>query len=119
MTRRPIPGVTRHAMERAAERIGRDLSRDEWRAVVAALVERRALVLAVDGVRVTYAVALGALHLTVVWCETDAAVVTVLPLTGRISPQTAEMGSKRIRRTFEMAEYWHGNRRRKARTVWL
>jgi hypothetical protein len=39
----PIPGVTRHARQRAVERFGRDLAPEEWREIVSAIIERRAL----------------------------------------------------------------------------
>lgn len=119
MTRqRGIPGVTKHAVERMAERVGRPLSAEEWRGLVAAIVERRALVLAVDGPSVTYAVPLGPLTINLVWHEADAVVLTVLPQTGHISPQTEGINVRPNRSSFAMAGHWYGNRRRKPRTVW-
>ncbi len=115
---RTIPGVSKHAVERMAERVGRSLSAEEWGAILCAIVERRAMVLAVAGAAVTYAVPLGPLTINLVWNEADALVVTVLPMTGRISPQTENQVASRVRSSLTLKAHWYGNRRRKARTVW-
>ncbi len=72
--------IADHARERAAERIGRDLTDHEWLMVVWAILFREAVVVADSHLgRVVYAVALGAVVLRVVWCPLHCVVVTVLP----------------------------------------
>lgn len=74
--------VSRHAQERAAERVGRDLTREEWIAAVLLITSRRAALLTIDRRKQTevYLVILGAMPLRLVWSPVSASVVTVLPL---------------------------------------
>lgn len=72
--------VSRHAQDRAAERLGRPPSRSEWRLVLWAILEREApLLRACDGGEEIYLVRLGDLAFRVVWVPDTASVKTILP----------------------------------------
>ncbi len=76
----PIPGVSFHAQERAAERIGRDLTRAEWLGVVASIIDGRAALLARhEDMTELYLVACGPVAIQVVWRPLDGIVATVRP----------------------------------------
>lgn len=77
--------VTDHARDRAVERLGRPLTEAEWVSIAAAILERRAVLLARDPVRgsETWAVMLGGVLIRALWKPMEATVVTILPDTNR------------------------------------
>lgn len=77
---RTILGVTNHARARMAEYYGRDLTREEWLAVVESIVMRTASVLSYsdkDGF-VVYAVPAMGTTIRVIWRPDRALIITVL-----------------------------------------
>ena len=77
---RSILGVTHHARARMAEYYGRDLTREEWLAVVESIVMRSAAVLSYsdkDGY-VVYAVPALGTTIRVIWRPDKAVIITVL-----------------------------------------
>lgn len=73
-------GVSHHAWERAAERMGRPLRSEEWRAVLLQVLDRKAVLLSrQDDMGEIYLVAVGTVSMRIVWNPFQACVVTVLP----------------------------------------
>lgn len=89
----PIPGVSRHARERAVERLGRDPPRHEWQAVVLAITDRSAMLVSTQRDRPApadvYAVMLAGQCTQVLWRPDLGLIVTVVPVAARAirSPQ--------------------------------
>lgn len=76
-----IQGVSNHARERAEQYYGRDLTGDEWRQVLAAIVERKAVLIHANGRMGSeiYAVKLGPVALKVAWVPDRALLTTLMP----------------------------------------
>lgn len=72
-----IPGVTKHARERMEERFGRDLPTDAWLELVAAIIDRRAVLMRRTGHTEEYRVDLRGLVIEAAWCPDAATVVSV------------------------------------------
>ena len=68
-----IPGVSDHAHDRMIERLGRDLTRDEWLAVVLAIVERRAVLLCSADGSEHYLWTLGEVAMRLIWVPSHPA----------------------------------------------
>lgn len=75
-----IPGVTRHARERMAEYHGRDLTRDEWLAVVLSILDGRSLLVRRAGEHAgeIHDVTVAGVTLRLVWQPVSGHVVTAL-----------------------------------------
>jgi hypothetical protein len=75
-----IPGVTRHARDRMAEYHGRDLTRDEWLAVVLAILEGRTVMVRRAGEHSgeIHDVTVGGLVLRFAWEPLKGQIVTTL-----------------------------------------
>jgi len=114
----PIPGVTLHARTRMAERIGRDLSRAEWLAVVASILDGTATLLMRDGRRGEhYAVAVGAMMVRVAWQPDQGLIATVLPSLDASTPATAKVRRAPLGKSLgEKVLFLRGRRQR---TQWI
>ena len=117
--RRDIPGVTDHARDRAAERLGRDLTRAEWLGVVAMVVERRALLLAsVEDGCDHYLVEVGGLSFIVVWRPASASIATVKLNSMSAGRQAARFREGRVRASLRQPACYRGGKRMAGRTIW-
>lgn len=117
--RPPIPGVSHHARQRMQERLGRDLTRAEWLAAVAAILEGRALLLCVQpcgGEHYLHEV--GGVALRLIWRPAQAMVVTVLPAEWGASAviRTARAGP--VRKSLRLFAHYRQGRLRRERTAW-
>ena len=74
-----IPGVTHHARARAAERLGRDLSSAEWRALVLDIIDGRSTIIMRqgDGSEIRL-VQVGTIAVKAVWSPSQASIITIL-----------------------------------------
>ena len=70
--------VTDHARERAEQRLGRDLTDDEWRSVVLSITSRKGFMTYRNEGRESWLVLLGGMAIKVIWDPRSAYVVTVL-----------------------------------------
>lgn len=115
----PIMSVTTHAQERAAQRLGRALSRREWLAIILDIVERRALLLG-DGRngQVIYLVEVGSVPMRVVWSPERALALTVLPEDGALYYRVENAKRAPIRPSFRRGGVYLGGEFRKAGTEW-
>jgi hypothetical protein len=104
-----IRGVTRHAQDRAAERLGRPLAPAEWLEVQAAILERRAVVVTNNAPRIVYSVPVLGVVLRLVWNEAQACIVTVLPYGA--SRQTKACRQAANRKSFKAPAHWKGGKR--------
>ncbi|MBX9697908.1 MAG: hypothetical protein K2X74_00670 [Acetobacteraceae bacterium] len=80
MARYPFtPGVSDHAHDRAALRLGRNLTQTEWLGLVLSILDRRAVLLSVqpDGLE-QWLGCVGEVPLRVVWAPGTATIVTLL-----------------------------------------
>ncbi len=120
MARRPIPGVGAHARDRMAERMGRDLTREEWLAAVAAIVERRAVLLGVmpNGSE-HYWHEVGGVPVRLVWRPEWALVATVLPIEMPAARRVAEAKGSPVRQTLRVCAKFVRGKRMPARTCWV
>jgi len=74
-----IPGVSGHARDRMVERMGRDLTRTEWRKLVLDIIERRAVLVRSGGHGADlYAVTVGPVVVQAWWSPDTGAVKTIL-----------------------------------------
>ncbi|MBR0682761.1 hypothetical protein GXW74_19875 [Roseomonas eburnea] len=117
-----IPHVTDHAIERARQRLGRTLRRDEWNALLLAVVERRALLLATrPGGKEIWLASVGEVPVRVVWAPDTAIIVTILPDTPAITAASAGMKARPVRKSFRnnlrYLRYLRGKRQRGS-TIW-
>lgn len=114
-----IPGVTLHARQRMAERMGRDLTRDEWLGAVAAITGGQTLLLHLhpDGVE-QHLYVVGGMPVRLVWCPTTAQVLTVNDATRRAAACIDHAREGRTRKTFKRNAHFHRGKRMKARTEW-
>lgn len=115
-----IPHVSNHARERAAERIGRHLTRVEWNAVILSIVDRRAALLLreKDG-RELWLAPCGPITLRLAWAPDTATIITVLPDDeAAIYRGSAAMKSRPVRASFREPSHFHGGKLRRGRTVW-
>lgn len=120
MARQRIPGVGAHARDRVAERLGRDLTRDEWLAAVEAITGGRAVRLAVtDGGAEHYLHELGGVRLRLVWRPDLAMIVTVLPAEWTVDKQSAKTKAGPVRRTLHVCAKFKGGKRLPSRTCWV
>jgi hypothetical protein len=114
-----IPGVTLHARARMVERFGRDLTRAQWLEVVAAVVDRRGLMVSAKHNCEIWLVGLGALRLALVWSPGSAAIVTVKdPDEFGISNRSDRAREGRVRSSLVIPGGYLRGKRRKSRTVW-
>lgn len=114
-----IPGVTRHAQERLADHYGIVASKAAWLEAVMSILDRRALLVRVQGtpgrddlLSEVYALTLAGQAIEVVWKPSVGAVVTVLPRlsacgsTRRLLATRARMSpQERASRLFSARDY--------------
>jgi hypothetical protein len=114
-----VPHVSRHAVERATERLGRELDAREWQAMILAIVERRAslLLIQADG-REIWLVPCGSLALRVVWAPDTATIITVLSDGVALARASAAMKSRPVRKSFGSKTHYSGGKLRREKTFW-
>lgn len=115
----PIPGVGAHARDRMAERLGRDLTREEWLAAVAAIVDRRMVLLCVapNGSE-HYLHQVGQVQMRLVWRVDLGMVVTVAPPDWSPARVVAGVKAGGLRTSLRLFAHYRGGKRRPERTQW-
>lgn len=114
-----VPHVSRHAVERAAERLGRELDACEWQEMILAIVERRASLLLINADdREIWLVPCGPLALRVVWAPDTATIITVLPDGVALARASAAMKSRPVRQSFRSKTHYSGGKLRREKTIW-
>lgn len=116
---KPIPGVTKHAMQRAEERLGFRPRRSEWLACVLSIIDRTAvLVRSVDhnGAEL-WLVRFGEVETRVWWSPETATIMTVL------APEMRARGAERVkadpvRVSHERRPRYHRGRFLARKTIW-
>lgn len=110
-----IPGVSTHAGERMAEHHGRDLTAEEWRAVVLAVCDRRAVLVreAYMASGAIYDVELVGMRFRVVWKPESGIIATVLQDCASTSQRASQAKREGIRSSVRMGRGFYdreGNR---------
>lgn len=116
-----IPGVSRHARERMAERHGRDLTRDEWLALVADILEGRSVLLhgmPPDGSGECHLCQVAGVPVRVMWQPMAGLVTTVLGDADSKVAAVANAKRGRIRQSLYAGGGWRRGKRKALRTVW-
>lgn len=116
-----IPGVSKHARERMVERHGRDLTRDEWLALVADILDGRTVVLhapgAAGGGGEHHLCQVGTLAVRVVWVPHSGTVATVLG-DGQSLAAIEHVKAGRVRKSLLTGGGWRRGKRKPVRTLW-
>lgn len=112
-------GVTRHAWERAAERLGRPLSRQEWRQVVLDITEGRAVLLLRqnDGSEILL-VTVGTVAMRLVWMPDPGCVRTVLPDSPCLTAASETVRGARVRKSVRGGGFYVRGKWKHLRTIW-
>lgn len=113
-----IPGVTRHARDRAEERLGRDLTREEWLGLVATILEGRAVLLCFQENAEHYLATVSGVPLRVVWRPDLGQVVTVLRADMAAAQAIENARGSRLRPSLRFAAHYRQGKRRRAKTMW-
>lgn len=115
--RQPIPGVGAHARDRMAERLGRDLTREEWLDAVERLTggQLARLCLTPNGSE-HYLHELGGVALRLVWRPDLGMVVTVLPADMPPSVRLRKAREFGVRTTIAVCAKYRRGKRLAART---
>ena len=120
MPRQPIPGVGAHARDRAAQRLGRDLTREEWLEAVARILDRRAVLLCrMPNGSEHYLHEIGGVAVRLVWQPDYGMVVTVLPAEMAPSTRVRDAQAFGVRTTLAVCAKYRKGKRLAARTVWV
>ena len=111
------PGVSTHARQRMFERMGRDLTRQEWADAVLDIVDRRAILVRVSTDRnELYAVAIGGVVAQMWWLPDEALIVTVLAHDMSSAGKIGEMAARaKIRHARTSPAHYHNGRLREAK----
>ena len=114
-----IPGVTHHARARAAERLGRDLSSAEWRALVLDIIDGRSTIIMRqgDGSEIRL-VQVGTIAVKAVWSPSQASIITILPDCPAAPPAAENARRARMQRATVTGGHWLRGKFRQARTRW-
>jgi hypothetical protein len=116
----PIPGVCAHARNRMAERLGRDLTRDEWLAAVAGIVDRRLTLLGTPQEHTEHwLLELPGLAARLVWRTDRGEVVTVTPASW---PTSAVIDARRRappKKSLRRFAHYRGGERLPGGTQWV
>lgn len=120
MPRQPIPGVGAHARDRAAERLGRDLTREEWLAAVERILERRAVLMCrTPNGSEHYLHEIGGVALRLVWQPAFGLVVTVLPAEMGATRMVADVKAQGVKASLRVCAKFRRGKRLSARTCWV
>lgn len=117
--RRFLPGVSDHARERAALRLGRDLTREEWLAVVASILTGGAVMQGREPTGVEhYLVQVGAMPFRAVWNPATAVIVTVKDMEMEVCKAARLAKASKGRASLRIFAKWSRGKRLKGGTIW-
>lgn len=115
------PGITHHARARMVERIGRDLTREEWRALVLDIIDGRAVLVRRNGDgKELYAVQVGSITVQAWWAPQGGCVTTIMtPEMGGGGSTGQAFRDAPLRPSIRRAAHYAGGKKRPEKTDWI